>query len=220
MLKTLPYTVTPSLISELEEFVPSADYKITLNEPNGNFFYDPWSIKLEYKGTVWERILNTLPIPFGEARLITLTNGTTYMSHTDIDDRYHLNLKGQYSYLIDIDNEKMFPTTLDYQWYEMDTSRRHVAANFGSYDRVQIVIRKLLQNATLKDFRKIKISPICINPRFEFDDIISPWLNLVNKRNLMANFNILKDGVEFNLDSNILNELEFIPNDKFKVFIF
>ena len=219
MLQQTQYRVDSPLMKKVQNFISSETAKITLNEPTGNFFYDPWVIKPEYKETIWEKLLDTLPISFGEARIISLSHGTTYMSHTDIDDRYHLNLKGQYSYLIDIDNEIMFPTVLDNQWYEMDTGRRHVAANFGSYDRVQLVIRKLLHNADLLSFKTITISPICENPRFEFDDIISPWLNKMNKKEALSNFTILDTGVKFNLDSNKIDDLKFIPPNKFKVTI-
>lgn len=219
MLQKIPYTVSSSLIDEVKLHLPRVDTKIVLNKPTGNFFYDPWSIKPEYKGTIWETLLNTLPISYGEARIMVLTNGTTYMSHTDIDDRFHLNLKGQYSYLIDLDNEQMFPTVLDCQWYEMDTGRRHVAANFGSYERVQLVVRKLLHNASLNQYKRVIIKPICANARFEFDDIVSPWLNKANKKEKISDFKILEDGVSFNLDISAIKELKFIPASKFKVII-
>jgi hypothetical protein len=219
MLQTLPYTVDLKLLKEAQCSIPSVDSKLTINQPTGNFFYDPWEIKEEFKGTVWEKILSTLPLDLGEARIIVLGNGTTYMSHTDIDDRYHLSLKGQYSFLISIDDEKMYPTVADGQWYEMNTGLRHVAANFGSYERIQLVIRKLLNNPTLENYTSITIKPICKNPRFEFDDIVSPWLNKINKQHVMSNFKILNDGVSFNLDSSLVNKLDFIPTDKFKVIV-
>lgn len=219
MLHPLPYTVSKSLLDEAQQLIPSEESKLTLNQPTGNFFYDPWEIKEEYKGTIWETLLNTLPLDAGEARIITLSHGTTYMSHTDIDDRYHLNIKGQYSFLINIDDEKMYSTKADGRWYEMDTGLRHVAANFGSYDRVQIVMRKLLTNATLEKCKNIIIKPVCQNPRFEFDDLISPWLNKLNKRLLINNFNILPDGVSFNLDIGTIHELDSIDTSKFKVTI-
>ena len=219
MLQTLPYTVDLKLLKEAQCSIPSVDSKLTINQPTGNFFYDPWEIKEEFKGTVWEKILSTLPLDIGEARIIVLGNGTTYMSHTDIDDRYHLSLKGQYSFLISIDDEKMYPTVADGQWYEMNTGLRHVAANFGSYERIQLVIRKLLNNPTLENYTSVTIKPICKNPRFEFDDIVSPWLNKINKQHVMSNFKILNDGVSFNLDSSLVNKLDFIPTDKFKVIV-
>jgi hypothetical protein len=217
MLQALPYTINTSLLTEVQQLSLSEEPKLTINQPSGNFFYDPWVIKKEYKGTVWETLLNTLPFAVGEARIIILAHGSTYMSHTDIDDRYHLNIKGQYSFLINIDDKKMYPTNADGRWYEMNTGVRHVAANFGSYDRVQLVVRKLLNNAKLENYKNITIKPICNNPRFEFDDLISPWLNKLNKQHLINNFNVLSDGVSFNLDTTAINFLDSIDRNKFKV---
>ena len=217
MLHTLPYTVDSTLLNEAQGSVPAVESKLTINQPTGNFFYDPWEIKEEFKGTVWETLLNTLPLDIGEARIIVLGNGTTYMSHTDIDDRYHLSLKGQYSFLINVDDEKMYPTVADGQWYEMNTGLRHVAANFGSYDRAQLVVRKLLNNPTLENYTTVTIKPICENPRFEFDDLISPLLNKINKQHLINNFSILQDGVSFNLNTDAINELDSIDRNKFNI---
>ena len=217
MLHTLPYTVDSTLLNEAQGSVPAVESKLTINQPTGNFFYDPWEIKEEFKGTVWETLLNTLPLDIGEARIIVLGNGTTYMSHTDIDDRYHLSLKGQYSFLINVDDEKMYPTVADGQWYEMNTGLRHVAANFGSYDRAQLVVRKLLNNPTLENYTTITIKPTCENPRFEFDDLISPLLNKINKQHLINNFSILQDGVSFNLKTDAINELDSIDRNKFNI---
>jgi len=217
MLHTLPYTVDSTLLNKAQGSVPAVESKLTINQPTGNFFYDPWEIKEEFKGTVWETLLNTLPLDIGEARIIVLGNGTTYMSHTDIDDRYHLSLKGQYSFLINVDDEKMYPTVADGQWYEMNTGLRHVAANFGSYDRAQLVVRKLLNNPTLENYTTVTIKPICENPRFEFDDLISPLLNKINKQQLINDFSILQDGVSFNLNINAKNELDSIDRNKFNI---
>ena len=217
MLHTLPYTVDSTLLNEAQGSVPAVESKLTINQPTGNFFYDPWEIKEEFKGTVWETLLNTLPLDIGEARIIVLGNGTTYMSHTDIDDRYHLSLKGQYSFLINVDDEKMYPTVADGQWYEMNTGLRHVAANFGSYDRAQLVVRKLLNNPTLENYTTVTIKPICENPRFEFDDLISPLLNKINKQQLINDFSILQDGVSFNLKTDAINELDSIDRNKFNI---
>ena len=217
MLHTLPYTVDSTLLNKAQGSVPAVESKLTINQPTGNFFYDPWEIKEEFKGTVWETLLNTLPLDIGEARIIVLGNGTTYMSHTDIDDRYHLSLKGQYSFLINVDDEKMYPTVADGQWYEMHTGLRHVAANFGSYDRAQLVVRKLLNNPTLENYTTVTIKPICENPRFEFDDLISPLLNKINKQQLINDFSILQDGVSFNLNINAKNELDSIDRNKFNI---
>lgn len=191
--------------------------KIILNQPTGNFFYDPWEIKSEYKGTVWEDILNTLPLDKGEARVIILEPGTTYVCHTDIDDRWHLTLQAQKSYLIDLDSEVMYKTTVDGIWYSMDTGVRHVASNFGSIDRVQLVVRQLLTSSKESDMVDIKISPAYEQHdyRYQFDDLISPWLNKLNKKEKIKNFKYKDSTVWLSLAKS---EIKNIPNNKkFKI---
>lgn len=217
MITKTPFFVSLGVIEKAQKSIPNDDYKLTLNDPTGRFFYDPWIVKNEFKNTVWETILETLPKPLGEARIIQMQNGTCYMSHCDIDDRYHLNIDGEYSFLIDIDSQKMYPTIRDGSWYLMNTGFRHVAANFGSICRLQLVVRKLLNESKLKNPISIKIHPICANPRFEFDNIISPWLNKMNKLSLLRDFRILDNGVSFELEKESLKELDVFPKEKFEI---
>lgn len=219
MLEKTIFSVPLELVNEARISLPNIDFKISLNNPTNRFFYDPWELKDEFKNTVWEKILSTIPQPYGEARLVQLLNGTCYMSHCDIDDRYHLNLEGQYSYLIDLDTEKMFKTVADGSWYVIDTGFRHVAANFGSIFRTQLVVRKLLNDVELKNPVTVKIFPICYNPRFEFDDVVSPWLHRMNKEHCLSEFNVLDVGVSFKLDQNKIKDLEAFPSNMFKVII-
>lgn len=219
MLEKTIFSVPLELVDEARSSLPHIDFKMSLNRPTNRFFYDPWEIKEEFKNTVWEKILNSIPQPFGEARLIQLYNGTCYMSHCDIDDRYHLNIEGQYSYLIDLDSEKMFKTVADGHWYTINTGVRHVAANFGSIFRTQLVVRKLLNDTDLKDPVAVKIFPICDNPRFAFDDVVSPWLHKMNRELCLAEFNVLDVGVSFKLDQSKIKDLEAFPNNMFKVII-
>jgi hypothetical protein len=219
MIEKTPFFVSLDLINQASKSIPQVDLKLTINEPSGRFFYDPWKLKEEFKNTVWEKIINTLPAPLGEARIIELKHGTCYMSHCDIDDRYHQNIEGQYSFLIDVDSQQMYPTVADGIWYTINTGVRHVAANFGSFSRFQLVIRKLLNSPKLTDPVNVEIRPICSNPRFEFDDIVSPWLNKMNKLFLLDEFNILSDGVSFKVDRNSLKDLSMFSTSKFKVII-
>lgn len=129
MLTKLDYTVSLDLLQDAAQSLPLADSKSTINGPTGRFFYDPWMIKPEYKNTIWEKILSSLPFNVGEARLITLLPGQCYQSHSDIDDRYHLNIVGSDSFLIDLDNKELDEIVQDGHWYEMDASPRHSAAN-------------------------------------------------------------------------------------------
>lgn len=217
MIQQTPLSIPLSDLTQAKDSLPNIDFRLSLNEPTGRFFYDPWKIKSEFEGTVWERILNTLPAPIGEARIIQLKHGTCYMSHCDIDDRYHLNLDGQYSFLIDIDSEQMFSTPADGKWYTINTGIRHVAANFGSISRTQLVVRFLLNDVNLTNPVTVKIFPICVNPRFEFDDIVSPWLHKMNKLHCLADFTVLEAGVSFKLEQSALADLDLFSPDMFKV---
>jgi hypothetical protein len=113
----------------------------------------------------------------------------------------------------------MYQTTPDGFWYLMNTGIRHVAANFGSYNRLQLVIRKLLNDPVLEDPVSVEIKPICENPRFEFDDVISPWLNKVNKLHLLKNFTVNDEGVKFLIERSIVKDLDLFPVEKFKIVV-
>jgi hypothetical protein len=176
-----------------------AKTKTTLNQPTGNFFYDRWEIKPEFVGTVWEELLKSLPVEHGEARVIVMEPGTTYMAHSDIDNRYHLSLQGERSYLIDLDNDIMHLLEQDGYWYEMDAGRIHVATNFGSYNRVQLVVRKLLVPTTMTNLVDVTIRPKRPQHdyRYKFDNIVSPWLNRTNSCNLIKDFSFEGEVVKF-----------------------
>lgn len=218
MLTKSTFTVDVNKLETAGRHLPQIDSKMTLNCPTGDFFYEPWTIKKEFRGTVWEEILNTLNVPFGEARLISLKYGNNYQRHADIDDRYHLSIQGNQSYLIDLDNREMHQTVVDGCWYEMDAGRLHSAANFGETVRVQLVIRKLLIRNNLNNFKNIKI--ICINEelaRYNFDNSISPWLNKNNKKGLITDFVYKETVVEFKAVEHIIDSLREILPKQFKL---
>lgn len=193
--------------------------KTTVNQPTGNFFYDPWVIKPEFENTMLDRVLAALPRPIGEARLINLEPGTTYMAHADIDDRWHYTIQSQEGYLIDLSNKQMFLLETDGYWYEMDAGRIHVAANFGSINRLQLVVRKLLINTPITSLVKVTISPNkdLYDFRYRFDNVISPWLNSINKQGLMKDFMIKENSVSFKVVESELNTLN--KNSDFKIVI-
>ena len=190
MIISTNYTVSQEVLQEAINALPNIDSRVSLNQPTGSFFNDPWVIKPEFKGTVWETILNSLQEDKGEARLIKLEQGTCYVSHADIDDRWHLSIKGNNSYLIDLENLVMHRTDELGRWYDMDAGRRHTAANFGSEDRIQLVVRHLLPKPNIKVPKKvsIKLKEVIIERRFVFDDIISPWLNRAYKKGIVDQF--------------------------------
>jgi len=122
MLKPTNFTVDTHLFQKACTLLPAEGMKTSINQPTGNFFYDPWILKEEYKGTVWETLYNSLPVSKGESRIIILDPGQCYQIHADIDDRYHLNILGDNSYLINLVQETMHPLTQDGIWYDMDAS--------------------------------------------------------------------------------------------------
>jgi hypothetical protein len=219
MLRPTNYTVEPYLLEEAIKQSDKDEFKLILNQPTGNFFYDPWVIKPEFVGTVWEDILNSLPLDKGEARLITLKPGTSYYSHADADDRWHLNLKSEYGYLCDLNNQQMHLLTPDGIWYDMDAGRIHSAVNFGHCDRVQLVVRQLLKSNILKNSINIKIRLKETSPdyRYQFDRTISPWLNCANKKGTISNFKFLDTEVSFDVEIDELDSLKDIVPVLFEI---
>ena len=229
MIKTTSYTLSINQIGEIfqTDFIrnlvnTSNDNKIKaeINQPSGNFFYDPWTIKPEFQKTIFEEILNSLPEPIGEARFIILKPGSCYHSHADIDDRYHLNIQGQYSHLIDLDNQKMFPTEVDGCWYTMNAGLRHVAANFGSIDRIQLVVRQLLKRNQLHDSVSVNVYYVgseAAKARFVFDDKISPWLNYACKNNIIDNFKTDQKQIWFDIEKSEIADLKIILGSDFNI---
>lgn len=181
------------------------EQKNTINKPTGNFFYDPWIIKEEYKNTIWETIYNSLNLIKGEARIISLNPKESYMCHSDIDDRYHLNLRGEESYLIDLENKRMYETVTDGIWYDMNAGYRHTASNYGRTIRQQLVVRQLLIRGT-NISTKVKITTKPEFTRYYFDYYISPWLNKQNKLGNLNNFNFDGTTVFVDIANIVLNE--------------
>jgi hypothetical protein len=216
MIKPTNYKIDPGIFKEACNQLPKGQMKTTINQPTGDFFYDSWVLKDEYKGTVWQTLYDSLPAVKGEARIIILDPGQCYQSHADIDDRYHLNILGDESFLIDLVRERMHRLTADGVWYDMDAGWHHTAANFGRTCRVQLVVRKLLVNRALTDPIHITINPTqkTIDSRFVFDHALSPWLNYANKSKLLANFKFDGHVVSMDLEHRSLDHLkEILPNE-------
>jgi hypothetical protein len=210
MLQQTYYTVSEELMQEARHTLPNIDSRIAINQPTGKFFSDPWEIKLEFKDTVWEKILNKISEDKGEARLIKLSPGECYPSHADIDDRWHLSLTGNNSFLIDLENNIMHQTNVEGRWFLMNAGVRHTAANFGSEDRVQLVVRKLLPTPQIKNPKtvSIKLKQVIGERRFVFDDIISPWLNKAYKLGIVDNFKGEDLEAKFTVEESYIDELQ------------
>ena len=219
MLKPTNYTANLSLIHEAIPLIPSSESSYVLNKPTGSFFYDPWVIDEQYQNTVWEKILNTLPVTFGEARVIVLPPTKSYHTHADIDDRYHLNINGEHCYLIDFNDQKLHKLEQDGCWYDMDAGRLHSASNFGRFYRIQLVVRKLLNQPVLVNYKTIKVTAIGDHndSRFLFDNTYSVWLNAANKSNLISNFKFSLKEVTFKLDISAVDDFRSMKIDNFNI---
>jgi hypothetical protein len=191
-----------------------------LNEPRGNFFYDSWQIKDVYKDTLWKQVLDTLSYTIGQARIIKLEPGESYMAHADIDNRWHLNLTGEQSYLIDLDNKVMHECVRDTWWTYMDASRIHAATNYGSIPRLQLVVREPL----FKSRQPVDLVAISMEPaykqhdfRYKFDKIFSPFLNRANQKYKLADFAHEEFTLSFKLEKELLDEFKQLITPEFKV---
>jgi hypothetical protein len=219
MLTKLDYTVLPNLIQEALQQLPD-DFKLAINKPTGRFFYDAWEIKDEFKDSALDNILKTLPEPIGEARLINLLPGQCYQSHSDLDDRYHLNLSGDDCFLIDIDSRSLHELVRDGHWYAMNAGPRHSAANFGQVCRTQLVVRKLLTLNELVNPVKIKLTAVRLDDndaRFFFDQSISVWLNQATKNGLITDFNYTPAAVTFTIERVAIDDFKTILYPEFEM---
>jgi hypothetical protein len=218
MITNTEYKLDIDLIKQALNELPS---DLTLNEPMGNFFYDPWNIKSIFVGTIWEQLLNSLHVSdMGQARILILEPGEVYQAHSDIDDRWHLTILGEQSYLVDLDTQTMHKLKQDGLWYYMNTGYIHTACNFGPIPRIQLVVRRLLKHGTIKNPINIKIDPLKIDSnakfnsdtsyRYKFDNIFSPWLNHANKENILDNFKYDNLKVTFTTELEQLKHLHSI----------
>jgi hypothetical protein len=220
MLTSTNYTVDPNLFQESCNQLPEEGMKTTINQPTGDFFYDEWIIKDEYKGTVWEKLYDSLPGLKGEARIIILEPNRCYQSHADIDDRYHLNILGEQCYLIDLVTTQMHKLVQDGIWYNMDAGVLHTASNFGRRTRVQLVVRHLLKQNKLTDPVNIALSTTISNlddARFIFDNNMSTWLNKANKAGFINSFVQNGGSITFNIEKDKLDSLKCILPKEFKI---
>jgi hypothetical protein len=220
MLTPTNYTVDTYLFQEACRSLPKEGMRTTINKPTGSFFYDPWIIKDEYKGTVWETLYNSLPVTKGEARIIILDPNQCYQIHADIDDRYHLNILGDNSYLIDLIRDNMYPLSQDGIWYDMDAGFLHTAANFGRRARIQLVVRHLLKKNRLHNPVGLAIVTTMSNAdhaRSIFDSTVSPWLNEANKLGFISNFEFTAISTKFSIEQDKLDSLKSILPEGFKL---
>jgi hypothetical protein len=220
MLSKTNYSVDVSLLQEPCFRSANEEMRTTINQPTGDFFYDPWILKDEYKGTAWETLYNSLPVSKGEARIIILKSNQCYQIHADIDDRYHLNILGDNSYLINLVQETMHLLSQDGIWHDMDASFLHTATNFGRRARVQLVVRKLLKKNILSNPIEVSLATSMENTnhaRFLFDNTMSPWFNEANKLGFINNFTQGAVSIKFNIEQDKLESFKRMLPEEFKI---
>ena len=220
MIKKHIWVCPEGLIKQALKEHPITGEGTVLNKPTGNFFYDNWEIKDLYKDTIWQQVLDTLPMTIGQARIIKLEPGESYMAHADIDNRYHLNLTGEQAYLIDLDKKVMYECVRDNQWAYMDASRIHAATNYGSIPRLQLVVRELLRRSPQPvDLVSISIQPAYEQHdfRYKFDKIFSPFLNHANQKYKLADFSHTTFTLSFKLEYEQLEEFKQLATTDFTI---
>ena len=187
MLEKINTKIDAKSIFDITKQLPPG--KNVLNVPTGDFFYDEWKLEVKWLGTPIEDLLNQLP-NHGEARVIVLSPGQSYCAHADIDDRWHITLDAEQSYLIDLENNKNYKLEVDNEVYVMDSGRIHTATNFGFKPRYQLVIRKLLKRNNLKEPNNCTVDLIDppYNVRYLFDKSFSTILNRLEKEGKINNF--------------------------------
>lgn len=222
MIKETPWSCSADLIKlALSNNLEDID-SVVLNEPTGNFFYDSWRIKDEFKDTAWQSILDTLPESVGQARIIKLSPGESYQAHADIDNRWHLNLTGFQSFLIDLDLKQMYECKQDAKWYYMDAGKIHAATNYGPTPRLQLVVRELLKKLPIpRDLVAVSIESAKEQTsfRYKFDNLISPWLNQMNQSGNITDFSFSTSRVEFKLEREYLSELAELITSDYKLIV-
>jgi hypothetical protein len=207
MLEKLDIKVDSQKLFDLVKHLPES--KNQLNTPTGDFFYDAWTVLPEYKDTAIEELLKQLP-DHGEARVIVLKPGESYSAHADIDDRYHVTLDAEHSFLHDIENEKMYATKADNTMYLMNAGVLHTASNYGYKNRYQLVIRKLLNKSDL--YHPVNVfmtvqKPV-YNMRYLFDSSFSTMLNRFVKEGKIDNFTRINETtVKYLCEKGSINEI-------------
>jgi hypothetical protein len=185
------FSIDP-LISQVENL--NFEKRLNLNKPTGSFFGDPWDTLPEFIDTPLGSVLQNLG-PIGEARLMRLTSAETYTAHGDPDDRYHISIiTNPHSYLINLTDGNLHHLPADGKLWLMDTSKIHVAANFGGRDRIHLNVRLLLPKFNSdKNSVRIKIEGGDFDWKQESYIEIMPELNQLIKSHYVTGFDRITD---------------------------
>ena len=210
MLERINTKIDAKSIFDITKQLPPG--KNVLNKPTGDFFYDEWKLEDKWSGTPVQDLLSQLP-NHGEARVIVLSPGQSYCAHADIDDRWHVTLDAEQSYITDLENNKNYKLEVDNEVYVMDSGRIHTASNFGFKPRYQLVIRKLLKRNELQEPTNCTIELVDppYNVRYLFDKSFSILLNKLEKAEKITNFRKVSDQeIEFVIENEEIPRIKEI----------
>lgn len=213
-------------ISPIVEQVSQLEFgeRLSLNEPTGSFFSEPWKTFDHIKNTPLGNLLDNLN-EIGEARLMKLSSAGCYTGHSDPDDRYQLSIiTNDYSYLIDLETSRLYHLPTDGVLWRMDTSKIHSAVNFGGRDRIHLNIRLLLPKfCDSMPHCRIVIEGGDYDWKFESYKILMPFINLSIKKNVITGFERISDReLLINIDdrSLLLSVIQRLETKGFKVFVY
>ena len=123
--------------------------RLILNKSDGGLFSGTYTTLPQYQNSALGALLEELGT-IGEARLLKLDCKDAYTVHTDPDDRIHLAIEtNPHAYIMYIENNKMIHLPADGTVWHMDTSKKHMAGNFGGTPRIHLNVR-----VKLPDYRK------------------------------------------------------------------
>ncbi len=170
------------------------DKRLNLNKPTGSFFGDPWKTETAFLNTPLGDVLENLG-QIGEARLMKLNSAETYTAHGDPDDRYHVSIiTNPYSYLVDLSSNVLYHLPADGKLWLMDTSRIHVAANFGGRDRIHLNVRLLLPKFSFeKKYVRLKVEGGEFDWKQESYIEVMPEINKLIKSHYITGFDRVND---------------------------
>ena len=166
--------------------------RIVLNKSDQGLFTGKYTTLPKFQNTALGAILEELG-EIGEARLLLLESGESYTAHTDPDDRIHLAIEtNPYSYIMDIDEQKMIHLPADGTVWKMDTSKKHLAGNYGGTPRIHLNVRAKLPNYNGKGYL-IKIEGGDIDWKQQLYMDTMSYLNKANKAGLIQGIEKVSD---------------------------
>lgn len=193
MLKQLDENFAIQPVIDQVAAMPYFEKYVQLNEADeGRLFNGPYRIKSEYVNTPLGNVLAKLG-NIGEARLLKLTPGSSYMAHSDPDDRLHMSIvTNEYCKIIDLEHNQMHHLPVDGSVWLMDTGPIHVASNFGARDRIHLNIRVLLPDVT-DGWVRFTVDGGDYDWRHAIQISITRWMNRALKEGKMTGIRKLHD---------------------------